>query len=252
MRPGLDYSGYGSRENYNLTTYNQPDMASLEDDWSRDYMVRSDRITTPGKNKGGWGYRKPENEGDRDFYSEREHTVPRRQSYRASTKTGEATREASSAAASAAAASDYLDSRENQPRQNYLQSLRSFDAKQAARREAIRTRDTYEPADRGALFEAENTGWGAHVKHERGNLANRQAHTYGAADYGMASDAVDSWEQNRATARDADRWVRENNALQRADASNADSHATPPSVPLVQKQSRGRIRRTDRNIQAFY
>jgi hypothetical protein len=252
MRPGLDYSGYVSRENYNLATYNQPDMASLDSTKPRNYMVHSDRIVTPGKNKGGWGYVKPENEGDRDYYSEKEHTVPRRQSYRASTKTGEATREASSAAASGAAASDYLDSRENQQRQNYLQDLRSFDAKLSARREAIRTRDTYEPADRGALFEAENTGWSAHVKHERGNLANRQERTYGAADYGMASDAVDSWEQNRATARDADRFVRENNAMERADASNADSHATPPSVPLEQKTSRGRIRRTDRNIQAFY
>ena len=68
----------------------------------------------------------------------------------------------------------------------------------------------------------------------------------------MASDALISWENNRAAARDADRWATGNNALGRADASMADSRVTPPSVPIEQKKSRGRIRRNDRNIQAFY
>lgn len=122
-------------------------------------------------------------------------------------------------------------------------------AKRTSKREAIRNRRTYEPADAGLVQTLDDRDYTAY---HQANVQAKTERTYGAADWGMDSDAVISWDQARWDAQDADRWATENNALGRADASTADAHVTPPSVPIEQKKSRGRIRRNDRNIQAFY
>ena len=235
-RSGLGRGVYSNRDYYNTATYSLPDVASLGRGISQTRRGDVQPAYKPTARGGRGDYDNPNvptraMAGGRPRVGGGSDAVDARRRRKASTKATYREIEAAPA----------IRSQEIQD-QN----------KTAARREAIRTRETYEPADRGALFEAENTGWSAHVKHERGSQANRQEYTYGAADFGMASDALISWENNRAAARDADRWATGNNALGRADASMADSRVTPPSVPIEQKKSRGRIRRNDRNIQAFY
>ena len=76
----------GGAAGYSRDTYSKPDLASLEPGKLLAHRGETRHIQTP-EGRGGWG-----------SSPELEHTVPRREAYRASTRSGEGTRAASTEA----------------------------------------------------------------------------------------------------------------------------------------------------------
>jgi len=92
----------GGSEGYRRDTYSKPDLASLESGKLVAHRARETRHVATPEGRGGWGY----DAG----HQELEHTVPKREAYRPSTRSGEGTRAASTEAAFRSADTSMFDS----------------------------------------------------------------------------------------------------------------------------------------------